>query len=198
MRTLQELLRDADPVRYEPRSAEDRRISRQMVLDSPRVVEEVRRQFAAIVAGAALALIAVAASARYWPGANVVAAVRVEIRLAEMNPSTGLAVAMIAGMGQKIYLHPEPIVTNSDIARTQVIPGNTAATFGVSIWFNAEGAAKMFRATEGHIGKPLAILVSGELVAAPIVKAAFGASAAIDANCTRTEAERIAAGILGR
>ena len=198
MRTLQEVLRAADPVQYEPRSAEDHRITRQAILDSPRVVEELRRQFVAIVAGAALALIAVAAGARYWPGADVVAAVRVEIHLAEETPSPGLTEVMTGSTGRKIYLHQEAIVTNSDIARAQVIPGNTATTFGVSIGFNADGEAKMLRATGGHIGKPLAILISGEVVAAPTIRAAIGTSAAIDANVTRTEAERIASGVLGR
>jgi hypothetical protein len=198
MRTLQEVLRDADPVRREARSSDDRRIIRQVILDSPRVVDELRRQFVAMVAVAALALVVVAAGARYWPGAYVVAAVRVEIHLAEETSSPGLTELIIGSTGRKIYIHQEAVVTNSDIARAQVIPGNSATTFGVSIDFNADGKAKMLRATGGHIGKPLAILVSGEVVAAPTIRAAIGTSAVIDANVTRTEAERIASGVLGR
>jgi len=70
--------------------------------------------------------------------------------------------------------------------------------FNVSVVFNAAGAQKISRATEGHVGGPLAILVDGDVVIAPVVRAPITTSAIISGNYTKAEAERIVVGILGR
>ena len=92
---------------------------------------------------------------------------------------SGLREAVISGSGRKIYLHPETVVTNSDIAQAEVIQGDGASTFNVSVTFNAGGAAKMLRASQNHIGRPLAILLDGEVVMAPVVRSAVSTSAMI-------------------
>ena len=56
----------------------------------------------------------------------------------------------------------------------------------------------MFNATQGHIGKPIAILVDGQVVTAPTVRAAISTTGVISGDFTKAEADRIAAGILGR
>ena len=202
MKTLPELLRDADPLGDElPRNAQERRPSRQRVLDSPRVIEELPRPRVLIVAVVALTLLGIAAASRYWSGVgvDVVAAVRFEVRLAEENPGNGLREAVISGAsGRRIYVHQETVVTNSDIAQAEVIPGDAASTFSVTVTFNADGAAKMLRATQSHMGRPLAILVDGEVMIAPVVRSPITTSAIVSGSFTRAEAERIAAGILGR
>jgi preprotein translocase subunit SecD len=53
----------------------------------------------------------------------------------------------------------------------------------------------MRAATGGHIGKPVAILLDGQMVMAPVVKASLGASAEITGNFTKAQAERIVEGI---
>src|SRR5439155_9514468 len=128
---------------------------------------------------------------------DVVAAVRFEVRLAEEGPATGLREVVISGAGRRIYLHPETVVTNSDIAQAQVIQGDAPSTFSVSVTFTSDGAAKISRASQSHIGKPLAILIDGEVVIAPVVRAPVTTSAIISGSFTRAEAERIVAGILG-
>jgi hypothetical protein len=202
MKTLPDLLRDADPLGYEPRrSAQERRTSRQRILDSASVVEELPRRRIVIVAVAALTLIGIAAGSRYWSHVAVdvvAAAVRFEMRLAEENPANGLREMVISGTDRTIYLHQETVVTNSDIAQAQVTRGDTASTFSVTVTFNADGAAKMLRASQSHIGRPLAILVDGEVVTAPVLRSRITTLAIISGNYTRAEAERIAAGILGR
>jgi hypothetical protein len=201
MKTLPELLRDADPLRYEPRrSAQERRMSRQKILDSPCVVEELPPRRIVIVAVVALTLIGIAAGSRYWSrvAVDVVAAVRFEVRVAEENPANTLREAVISFTGRRIYLHQETVVTNGDIAEAQVIQGDAASTFGVTVTFNADGAAKMFRASQSHIGRPLAILIDGEVVTAPVVRSPITTSAIISGRYTRAEAERIVTGILGR
>ena len=201
MKTLPDLLRDADPLGYEPRrSAQERRTSRQAILDSPYVAEELPRRRIVIVAVVALTLIGIAAGSRYWSRVAVdvvAAAVRFEMRLAEENPADGLRETVIPG-DRTIYLHQETVVTNSDIAQARVTQGDAASTFSVTVTFNADGAAKMLRASQSHIGRPLAILVDGEVVTAPVLRSRITTLAIISGNYTRAEAEKIAAGILGR
>jgi preprotein translocase subunit SecD len=131
-----------------------------------------------------------------WPFvSDVQAAVRFEVRLAEERPAPGLRAAKVAYSGSTIYLHDEPIVTNSDIAAAQVVPGNGPSQYRVSVEFTASGAEKMRATTANHVGKPVAILLDGQVVMAPVVRAPIGASALITGNFTRERAEGIANGI---
>jgi hypothetical protein len=201
MKTLAAILRDADPLAYEPpRSALERRVSRQTVLDALHGSNDVPQRPMALASIVALAIVGIALSSFYWSRAAVdaVAAVRFEVRLAEENRAPGLGAAVILGTGRTIYLHSEPVVANSDIAQAHVVQGDSASMFGVSLTFNAEGAAKMLRATQSHIGRPLAILVDGEVAAAPVVRSPISTSAIISGQYERAEAERIVGGILGR
>jgi preprotein translocase subunit SecD len=45
------------------------------------------------------------------------------------------------------------------------------------------------------VGRPVAILIDGEVVMTPVVRSAIGNSATITGNYTRAEAERIASGM---
>ena len=198
MKTLADVLRDADPLGEErERGERERRLSRQRVLDAPLPPQAVRamprRAFAITMAAGV-----VIAAAGYWSRAavDVVAAVRFEVRLAEENPGPGLRAAAVSG--RTIYLHEETVLTNSDIATAQLVAGSTASTFGVAVTFTGDGAARMARASGSHVGRPLAILIDGEVVMAPVIRSAIGASAVISGNFTRAEAERIVAGIVGR
>jgi len=199
--TLPELLRDADPLGYEPRqSAHDRRLRREAVLNSPRVADDVPRRSLTRAALVALVFIAIVAGGLYWSsaGVDVVAAVRFEVRLAEDNFAPGLREAAVAGNGRRIYVHPETVITNSDIAQAQLVQDDASSMFGVSVTFKADGAERMRRATQGHIGKPLALLIDGTVVMAPVVRSPIAAAALINGNYTKVEAERIVAGIVGR
>ena len=145
-------------------------------------------------------LVGMAVASHYWfrAASDVVAAVRFEVRLAEENTATGLQEVIIPGTNRKIYLHEESVVTNSDIAEARVIEENGGTKYNVDVEFNADGAAKMSRATQGHIGRPVAILIDGEVVMAPTVRSAISTSANINGDFTKVEVDRIVAGIVGR
>jgi hypothetical protein len=198
MKTLPELLREVDPLLYEThQSAEERRTMRQRVLSSPRVEEPPQRRVALAVL--TLTLLGAATGGYWsWVAVDVIAAVRFEARLAEETPANGLQEVVIGDARRTIYLHPNPIVTNSDIARAEVRPGDGASPFAVAITFNDGGAAKMLQATQSHIGRPLAILIDGKLVAAPVLRSPITASAVINGNFTEAEADRIVGGMIGR
>jgi preprotein translocase subunit SecD len=201
MKSISQILRYADPLSYEPRRvAFGRQASREVILNVPPHVHIVPQRGWAFAAVAALALITTAVVGTYWSRTSVslIAAVRFEARLAEETPTAGLRETKTADSERTIYLHQEVIVTNSDIAQARVVPGDTPSTFRVAVDFNPAGATKMLRATQNHIGKPLAILLDGELVMAPTVRAPASNSAVITGNFTRAEAERIATGIRGQ
>jgi preprotein translocase subunit SecD len=133
----------------------------------------------------------------FGDGGALQAAVRFEVRLAEAQPAPGLIVARVAGSERLVYLHPEPIVANEDIAQSWVLQ-DAPDRFGISVHFLEAGAQRMRQATANHLGRPVALLIDGRVVTAPIVRSAIGDSAVISGNYTRGEAERIVDGIAMR
>ena len=117
------------------------------------------------------------------------------MRLAEEQPAAGLREARVSGSDRVIYLHEEVVVTNADIERCTLVADPDGPRFNVGVRFNAAGAEKMRKATEAHFGKPMAVLIDGEVVMAPVVRSAITSSAVISGNYSRAEAERIVNGI---
>jgi hypothetical protein len=203
MKTVRDLLRDADPLRNEPDQVEGERdrLRQAVVAAASDVTAPSSAWFRAPVALlATVALIVVglvAVGSQIWPhgGATLQAAVRFEVRLAEDQPGAGLREARTAGSERVVYLHQEIVVTNDDIAQSSVIQGNGPSHFGVTVQFTAAGAQKMRQATAGHVGRPMAILIDGEIVMAPVLRDPISTSAVISGDFTKAEAERIVNGI---
>ena len=199
MTSLKNLLQDADPVRHEiPRLDAARERIRSTMLQTTPVDRSARslRARLTLTAAVALAVIGVAALGyQVWVnGATpVLAAVRFEVRLAEKQPTPGLVVAQIADSRELIYLHPEIVVSNDDIAESWVYQDGPG--FGVAVRFLPSGAERMKQATTAHIGRPVAILVDGAVVMAPVIRAPISDSAVINGVYTRAAAERVADGI---
>ncbi|PYR27213.1 MAG: hypothetical protein DMF98_06525, partial [Acidobacteria bacterium] len=139
----------------------------------------------------------VAVGARIWwqGAATLQAAIRFEVRLAEDQPGPGLREARIAGSDRVLYVHQEIVISNEDIAQSRVIQGDRPASYHIAMEFNATGAQKMRQATVSHIGRPVAILIDGDVVMAPVLRAPISTSAVISGDYTQAEAERIVNGI---
>jgi hypothetical protein len=203
MKTVRDLLRDADPLRHEPdRPAGERERLRQAIVaaasDATAPLSNWFRARIVLFAAVAVVVIAmVAVGSQTWSpgGATLQAAVRFEVRLAEESPAAGLQEARVSGSDRVIYLHQDVIVTNSDVAQCRVVQGDNASRFGVAVEFNAAGAERMRQATASHVGKPAAILIDGEVAAAPIVRGSISTVGVISGDYTRAEAERIVNGI---
>lgn len=204
MKTITDLLRDADPLRHEPASAghqRDRRRQAVLAAASPvgRRLPSRRRQSVAVLAILAIAVItALIIGSHTWFRATVAdlhAAVRFEIRLAEEKPDAGLQAAAVARTSRTVYLHPEVIVGNDDVATAGVVQDDAPSRFRVTVAFNPAGAGKMRQATADHLGRPLAVLIDGDVVMAPVLRGPIDDSAVISGGYTRVEAERIVNGI---
>src|SRR5262245_39420526 len=151
------------------------------------LLKESRMSFSRLaVTMTALALLIggfTAAAARALPldlnvMAQVAAASRLEIRLAEATPGPGLQEANVSGSDARVYLHANSLATWSDVNLTRVLePVNS--TYTVAVTLNAAAAERVASATAKHIGRPLAIILDGRVVAAPIVRDPISGSAMI-------------------
>lgn len=203
MKTITELLRDADPLLHESMtSSEERDYRRKALLAAAsgvrdRARTEPRSRVALLITlGFAMLVVVLSFAERMWSPlvTNVYAApVRFEVKLAEEEPAAGLREAKVSD--RSVYLHAEAIVTNSDILRAYLIQVDHSPQYNVGVDFNPPGTEKIRAATARHLGKPVAILLDGQVVMAPTVRAAIGKSAVISGDLSKTEAEKIVKGI---
>src|SRR5262245_59738330 len=97
-----------------------------------------------------------------------------EVRLAQTEKATNVAEAtqftdaFLRDSGRRLHLHRTPLVTNNHVVQARVVENR--ATFEVEVTSSPQAAARMQTATSLHHRKPLAIIVNGELVAAPLVR----------------------------
>jgi len=200
MSSLRTLLQNTDPLRHElPRLDAERERIRLTILQATPVDRSTRSgrarlRHAATLAIATLGVVALGYQLWVHGTTPVLAAVRFEVRLAEDRPIPGLVVAQGADSGRVIYLHPEIVVNNDDIAQSWMLQDGPDR-FGVSVQFLPAGAERMRQATATHVGRPMAILIDGAVVMAPVVRSPISDSAVISGNFTQAEAERIADGI---
>jgi hypothetical protein len=195
-------LQNADPLHHEaPRLDVERERIRLAILRTTPVDRSTgplrtRRTFVALGL-AAVGLFALGYEIWLDGTTAVLAAVRFEVRLAEDQPIPGLVVGQVADPGRVIYLHPGVVVSNEDVAQSWVVYEGPDR-FGVSVQFLAAGAERMRQATTAHVGRPMAILIDGVVVMAPVVRSPISDSAVITGHFTQAEAERIADGIATR
>jgi hypothetical protein len=204
MKTVKEVLNDADPLRYEAVEfaiPQECRLQEILVEASRPNIPAIRhrRKVLSFAAATLIAIIALFVASRIWPigVVDLQAAVRFEIRLAENAAGPGLREAKVDG-GRTIYLHRETVVTNGDIAQARSVQEPRTSLYNVEVRFNDQGRKQMRAATESHIGKPMAILIDDKVVMAPIVKSAIGDAAIITGGFTKEQAERIVNGITAR
>jgi hypothetical protein len=206
MNRLQDMLRDADPVRHDDLGADERRAQiRRTVLAAAANVTRApaaRRLSPALwIVIAPIIILFVALGFRVWSGGSATlhaAAVRFEVRLAEAEPTLGLRPARVAGSNRTIYLHQDAIVTNEDILQSRTVPGNDESHFSVAVTLTPVGGDKMRRATAVHVGRPVGFLLDGEVVMAPTVRSPIGAEGLITGDFSKAEADRIANGMMIR
>ena len=123
--------------------------------------------------------------------------VKVEFRRAEAEPGPGLIEASVAGSDRKVYLHDRVELSNVDIARARVKKGLVGPV--VEAKLTEEGAKKFAQVTMDHLGKPLAIVVDGQVISAPVIREWIsGGKLIISGDLTPEQVERIAQGIVGR
>ncbi|BCW89311.1 Protein translocase subunit SecD [Alphaproteobacteria bacterium SO-S41] len=98
--------------------------------------------------------------------------------------------------GITVYAGREPQLTNADIASAVAQDNPAAGMSEVRIIFTKEGAERLKDFTASCIGKPIAIVADGKLIAAPVVQEAItGGEVVITGVFTSTAAHDLAASI---
>jgi preprotein translocase subunit SecD len=120
-----------------------------------------------------------------------------EVRKAEMQAGDGLTEVSIVGSDAKIYVHKEVIITNDDVASARVV-FDRLNNAGIELKFTQNGIAKMTKANNEHQGLPMAVLVDGKVLAAPVIRVKIVLNAVITGSFTKEEAEKFAAAIKGK
>ena len=123
MKTIRELLRDADPLQHEPWPSSRVDFRRQAIITAASAAGAPpaagsRRRIAVFATVALLGIAAPFLGSRGWSlfVNDLQAAIRFEVRLAEDRGAPGLREVKVSGSGRSVYLHSEVVVTNSDIA----------------------------------------------------------------------------------
>ena len=190
MKTLTDVLREADPMTTESRNAGMRAATRSVVLDgavarlkpsrsAPSIVS--RRSFAL---AAVFAVAVVATTVLGWQRFSVdaVAAMRFEARIEGTSD---------------VILDTHDILTAQAVSlHDKAANGDTKSSIGIALTFTQEGAAKMRQATEANIGKHLELVIDDKVVMSPVIRSAISDKAMLTGDYTRAEAERIANGLL--
>jgi len=202
MKTVKELLNEADPLRHEPPISADRRNASRMAIIAAASAERKTEmnapaRFSRIAIVSIFALVIVFLGSRLMPhrgGFESYAFVQFEVRLAEDEPAPGLREAMVSGSGKTVYLHDEVVVNNSDVASAEVSRDENGRP-AVSLRLTSQGGSKMGAASGSHLERPMAVLIDGVVVMAPIVKSTVTDYVMITGSMTKEDAERIVNGM---
>jgi SecD-like export protein len=96
--------------------------------------------------------------------------VAIELRLAEGAPAPGLVPAAVYGQADTVYLHPEPELSNTHIARVEAVKTRIATGLVLQVWLTKAGATRIADVTAHHIGDSLAVLINSVLVSVPVIQ----------------------------
>ena len=125
-------------------------------------------------------------------------AVRIELRLAEDSPASGLAEAAVECGRDRIYLRPELLATNEGIANAQAIMSRIAGLFEVDLTFTEECAQRLASATAEAKRGRLAILINGKVLIAPVFISPISSKAILSGFANRETAEKMAGALKRR
>ncbi len=121
---------------------------------------------------------------------------RVEFRRAETSPAEGLTEAVVAGTKEKVYLHKTADLTGADIASARLT--GEAGARAVDLTFTDAGGKKMAKLSEEHFDKPMALMVDGTVIAAPVIRARLGKSTLVTGQFTEAEATKLVKAVGGK
>jgi preprotein translocase subunit SecD len=118
--------------------------------------------------------------------------VKLEVLLAQREPSSGLTESVERNTLQKIYLFKEPLISNKDILEARVVKGYMDGIFDVNLDLTPEAGHRMARDSEANIGKLLAVLVNNRVVSAGYIIGKLSNPISIAGDFAREEAECVA------
>lgn len=99
----------------------------------------------------------------------------ISLYLAEDAPGEGLVAWVHPRTGEALYLEPEASLTGADIVSVGLLTEPGAAAPALEIVFTEDGARRLAALSRQHVGRPLAVVIDGELFLAPTIRGELGA-----------------------
>jgi preprotein translocase subunit SecD len=100
--------------------------------------------------------------------------VSLELRLAQGASAPGLVPAKVHGQAHTVYLHPDVLLSNREIARVEAQKTMARKGLVLEVWLTKSGSERMAEATARHIGDSLAVLIDSVVVAVPTIQDKIG------------------------
>ncbi len=120
--------------------------------------------------------------------------VTMEFRLADDNPGEQLTGMALAGGEETFSLEGDVLFSHDDVTQALVL-GQGTHPF-IELTFSEEASARFAQVTEENVGRRVGMIIDGELLSAPIIRAPITqGKAIIEGYFSWEEAERIAAGL---
>ena len=111
-----------------------------------------------------------------------------EICVAQSEPAEGLREMQI-GDQPAIYVSPNPVIREGDIESINV--WDDVGNIVISLKLTPAAGKKLAAASEANLKKPMAIIVEGSLVSAPIIQSTLGRDVAISGDFSVDQAEQM-------
>jgi TonB family protein len=92
---------------------------------------------------------------------------------------------------RRVYLHATTLATDADVTGARVV--DMGGRFGIDLRFSGQAAARIRTATTAHLGKPVAIVLNGNVISTPTLKSPIGDHAFITGDFTAASAQELAA-----
>jgi preprotein translocase subunit SecD len=118
----------------------------------------------------------------------------VEIRAAASTAVSGWQ-QMASPSGERLWVAPEARLTSADIARAEARTDPQAGP-SIVMTLTDEGATKMAALSAAQDNKPIALLLDGQVIWAPVVKGAIGKEVRLtgsDGGLTKAQIDRLLA-----
>ncbi|PJA73852.1 hypothetical protein CO151_12105 [bacterium CG_4_9_14_3_um_filter_65_15] len=150
---------------------------------------------ARVMVGLFLFVLGACSSGQKAPAEN--AKPTVEVRLADRESRDGFTAMTDAGTGETISVSPEITLSNNDIMSAQAIADSEGGP-AVEAVLNLLGTQKFAIFTSNHIGEMAAVIVNGQVVSAPVIRAPImKGRVIISGKFTQGEAEGLARSLGG-
>ena len=122
---------------------------------------------------------------------------RVELRPASFEASESAEAMMPPGTQRLVYVSSEALITEADFTAARVTDDNDGRR-AVALTLSDEAGDRFFKYTSDHTRQPIAILIDGEIISAPVVMSAMRSQAMITGGrdgLTEAQAERIVSAV---
>ena len=119
-----------------------------------------------------------------------------EIRLALDSPDLGLTQMTSATGKDAVFVSGDILLTNQDVSKTWTKDFNLTKDFLIGIKFSTKAQTRVAELSTQHIGKRWAILLNGDLFAAPKIVAPFKDEVVLNGDFTQEQARNFARGIV--